>query len=285
MDAAHRQDAPTGEAADAPHVSHPTPVSLKNLVPPAMIELDGICKTLSGRLVLDHVSLQVQKGETLCILGQSGQGKSVTLKHIVGLMKPDEGIVRVAGIDITADTNGALDRARKKIGFLFQNSALLNSMSVFDNVALPLREHERPPEDEIRRIVMEKLDLVGLADAAEKIPAVLSGGMRKRAGLARAIVRDPEIILYDEPTAGLDPVISSTINDLILDMQAKLHVTSILVTHDMSSAFKVSNRIAFLYRGRVVKLGTPAEFRETDDPMIKQFVFGESEGPLTREVR
>ncbi|MBI3857424.1 MAG: ABC transporter ATP-binding protein [Planctomycetes bacterium] len=248
----------------------------------AAIELCDLTKSLSGRTVLDGVSLSILKGETLSVIGGSGAGKSVTLKHIVGLMKPDRGCVKVDGVDVTNTNHGSLEAARRKIGFCFQGSALLNSLTVFENVALPLREHERPSEDEIRRRVEEKLALVGLSEAGEKLPAEISGGMKKRVGLARAIIRNPEIILYDEPTAGLDPVMGSTINDLILDMQKKLGVTSVLVTHDMTSAFRVSNRIAMLLKGKIVKVGTPAEFRASSDPLVKQFIFGESEGPLTR---
>ena len=269
---------------ETPSVTHDSPLPYAGLVgrPPA-VELCELTKSLGGRPVLDGVSLAVLKGETMCVIGGSGAGKSVTLKHIVGLMKPDRGCVKVDGIDVTHARNGELETARRKIGFCFQGSALLNSMTVYENVALPLREHERPPEAEVKRRVEEKLALVGLDDAGQKFPAEISGGMKKRAGLARAIIRNPEIILYDEPTAGLDPVMASTINDLILDMQKKLGVTSILVTHDMSSAFRVSNRIAMLLKGRIVKVGTPAEFKKSDDPIVKQFIYGESEGPLTRE--
>jgi phospholipid/cholesterol/gamma-HCH transport system ATP-binding protein len=269
---------------ETPAVSHDRPVAYASLVAaPVAVELIGLTKTLGDRMVLDGVSLEVRRGETLAIIGGSGAGKSVTLKHIVGLMKPDRGSVKVDGVDITATRNGKLEEARGKIGFCFQGSALLNSMTVFDNVALPLRENDRVPEAEVKRRVEETLALVGLDDAGRKFPAEISGGMKKRAGLARAIVRKPAILLYDEPTAGLDPVIASTINDLILDMQKKLGVTSILVTHDMSSVFKVADRIAMLLRGRIAKLGTPAEFRASEDPVIRQFVYGESEGPLTRD--
>jgi phospholipid/cholesterol/gamma-HCH transport system ATP-binding protein len=266
-----------------PQVEHHAPVSYQELVAPVAVELCDLTKSLGGRMVLDGVSLAVLKGETLCIIGGSGAGKSVTLKHIVGLLKPDRGCVKIDGVDVTHTKNGELDAARRKIGFLFQGAALLNSMTVFENVALPLREHERLRESEIRERVNAKLGLVGMEDAGQKFPAEISGGMKKRAGLARAIIRDPHIILYDEPTAGLDPVIGSTINDLILDMQKKLGVTSILVTHDMSSAFRVSNRIAMLLKGKIVKLGTPAEFKASEDPIIRQFIYGESEGPLTKE--
>lgn len=269
---------------DNPAVVHDAPLPLDGLTGGgAALELCGLRKSLGGRTILDGVSLEVRRGETLCIIGGSGAGKSVTLKHIVGLMAPDDGYVKVDGVDVTHARNGELEAARRKIGYCFQGSALLNSMTVFENVALPLREHERPPEAEIRRRVGETLDLVGMADAGAKFPSEISGGMKKRVGLARAIIRKPAILLYDEPTAGLDPVMASTINDLILDMQKKLGVTSILVTHDMSSAFRVANRIAMLLKGRILKVGTPEEFRKSDDPIVKQFIFGESEGPLTRE--
>jgi len=257
-------------------------VSYRSMLSDTAIELCDLTKSLGSRKVLDGVNLAILKGETMSVIGGSGAGKSVTLKHIVGLMKPDRGCVKVQGVDVTGTNDGSLEAARRKIGFCFQGSALLNSLSVFENVALPLREHERLSEAEIRRRVEEKLTLVGLSDAGQKLPAEISGGMKKRVGLARAIIRNPEIILYDEPTAGLDPVMGTAINDLILDMQKKLGVTSVLVTHDMSSAFRVSNRIAMLVKGRIVKLGTPAEFRATDDPLVKQFIYGESEGPLTR---
>jgi phospholipid/cholesterol/gamma-HCH transport system ATP-binding protein len=266
-----------------PHVDHPAPVNYRSLVASVAIELCELTKRLGGQLILDAISLTIVKGETMCVIGGSGAGKSVTLKHIVGLMKPDCGAVKIFGVDVTHPRNGELEAARRRMGFCFQGSALLNSMNVFENVALPLREHERLDEAGIRRRVEEKLDLVGLADAGHKLPAEISGGMKKRVGLARAIIRNPEIILYDEPTAGLDPVMGSTINDLILDMRKKLGVTSVIVTHDMTSAFRVSNRIAMLLKGKIVKMGTPDEFRASADPIVKQFVYGESEGPLTRE--
>jgi len=263
-------------------VVHEQPVSLKGMVPPVAVELVGVHKLLSGRQVLDGLSLQVYKGETFAIIGGSGQGKSVTLKHIVGLMSADRGDVRVNGQRV--DTNNGIDSIRTQIGYLFQEGALLKSINVFENVALPLREHETLTEAQVRERVMEKLSLVRLSDAAQKMPGQLSGGMRKRAGLARAIVRNPSIVLYDEPTSGLDPVTSSTINDLILDLQKKVGVTGILVTHDMSSAFRVAHRMGMLLNGRLIKVGTPGEFKATEDPVVKQFILGESEGPLTQEA-
>jgi len=271
----NRTDPPPAEASEAP-------IRYRPMLAESAVELCELTKRLGNRTVLDGVNLAVLKGETMSVIGGSGAGKSVTLKHIVGLMKPDKGCVKVDGVDVTNGHPEALEAARRKIGFCFQGSALLNSLTVFENVALPLREHERLDDDALRHRVDEKLALVGLADAGGKLPSEISGGMKKRVGLARAIIRNPEIILYDEPTAGLDPIMGTAINDLILDMQKKLNVTSILVTHDMSSAFRVSNRIAMLVQGRIVKLGTPDEFRASDDARVQQFIYGESEGPLTR---
>ena len=246
------------------------------------VELCDLQKTLGGLVVLNGVSLEIQRGETMCIIGGSGAGKSVTLKHIVALMEPDEGHVLINGVNITAARREELEEIRKGIGFCFQGAALLNSLTVFDNVALPLQEHEGLEGSELEDRVMAKLDLVGLENAAKKMPSELSGGMKKRVGLARAIIRNPGIILYDEPTAGLDPVTATTINSEILDMQAKLNVTSILVTHDMSSAFRVANRIAMLYKGEIIALGTTEEIKKHDDPRVQQFIYGDSEGPLSR---
>ena len=270
------------EIDESPHVQHSGPTSYTSMMPPTTIELLNLSKKLGGRMVLNGVSLAIYKGETMCIMGGSGAGKSVTLKHIVGLLQPDRGRVQVNGVDVTNPRNGALAEARKKIGYVFQGAALLNWMSVYDNVALPLREHEKFSMTQVNDRVMEKLTLVGLEKDGKKMPSEISGGMKKRAGLARAIVRNPEIILYDEPTAGLDPVMGTQINALILDMQKKLSVTSVLVTHDMSSAFRVANRMAMLLDGKIIKMGTPEEFRSSKDEYVRRFIYGESEGPLPR---
>jgi phospholipid/cholesterol/gamma-HCH transport system ATP-binding protein len=247
------------------------------------VELCNLHKKLGGLVVLDGVSLKIRRGETMCIIGGSGAGKSVTLKHIVGLMKPDSGHILLDDINITTARGGELEELRKRIGFCFQGAALLGSLTVFENVALPLREHEGLNGSELEGRVMSKLELVGLENAARKMPSELSGGMRKRVGLARAIIRNPEIILYDEPTAGLDPVTASTINTEILDMQEKLTVTSILVTHDMSSAFRVSNRIAMLYKGKIIAVEKSEDLKKNEDARVQQFIYGDSEGPLSRE--
>jgi phospholipid/cholesterol/gamma-HCH transport system ATP-binding protein len=248
---------------------------------PTIIELKGVHKTLGNKRVLAGLNLTVEQGETLVIIGRSGSGKSVTLKHIVGLLQPDAGQVIIEGRD-TADMSYAeLSRLRMKFGFLFQDGALLNSLTVGENVALPLREHTRMGDDDILRLVAEKLAFVGLELHENVMPSVLSGGMKKRVGLARAIIREPQLMLYDEPTHGLDPIMSSVVNELINNMKSKSKVTSIVVTHDMPSAFRVADRIAMLYGGVIIKTGTPQEFLEADDPIVKQFVYGEEQGPIT----
>jgi phospholipid/cholesterol/gamma-HCH transport system ATP-binding protein len=248
------------------------------------VEIVDLHKSFGSKPVLRGLSLELHCGETLCVIGGSGTGKSVTLKHVVGLLRPDRGTVKIGGVDIFAANNGQLSEIRKKIGFLFQGAALLNSLNVFENVALPLREHETLSEEEIKKQVTDKLALVGLEEAADKKPDELSGGMKKRVGLARAIIREPEIMLYDEPTAGLDPIMASQINDLVLDLQKKMKVTSMIVTHDMSSVFRVADRIALMDEGRVHKVGTKEEFRKSEDTKIQRFIYGESEGPLRRDA-
>jgi phospholipid/cholesterol/gamma-HCH transport system ATP-binding protein len=247
------------------------------------VEIVDLYKSFGPKPVLRGLTLDLRRGETLCVIGGSGTGKSVTLKHIVGLLRPDRGTVKIDGQDIFGTSNGKLGEIRKKIGFLFQGSALLNSLDVFENVALPLREHEQPAEEEIKRQVMEKLALVRLEDAATKMPDEISGGMKKRVGLARAIIRNPEIMLYDEPTAGLDPIMAGAINSIILDLQKQLKVSSLVVTHDMSSVFRIADRIALILEGRVHKVDTKEEFRASTDPLVQQFIYGDSEGPLRRE--
>lgn len=265
-------------------VEHSEPIGYRDLLRgPTAIRLVDVHKALGGRKVLDGISIEVHKGEVFSIIGGSGAGKSVTLKNIVGLMRPDSGSIFLDSLDIAKAKTRELEQVRKHIGYVFQNAALLNSISVYENVALPLREHEKMSEDEIRQRVEQVLALVGMGEAIDKMPSNLSGGMRKRVSLARAIVRKPDIILYDEPTSGLDPVNTSVINELILEMQKKLGVTSILVSHDMESVYRVSNRIAMLFKGKFMKVGTPQEFKDTDDPIVKQFIRGESKGPITDE--
>ena len=245
-----------------------------------MIEVRGLKKRLGHKQVLDGLDLDVEQGETVVVLGPSGTGKSVLLKHMIGLMQPDAGSIRVAGEEIVGMDEPGLDRVRLKFGMLFQGAALFDSMTVGENVALGLTEHSSVPPAEIRRRVTERLGWVGLKDVEQMKPASLSGGMRKRVGLARALAMDPEIILYDEPTTGLDPITGDVINQLIRALQHQLGVTSVVVTHDLMSAYKVGDRLAMLYQGRVVFIGTPDEVRETDHPMVRQFIEGSSVGPI-----
>lgn len=238
------------------------------------IEFQNVWKTLGGREILRGLSFGIHRGETFVLLGLSGTGKSVSLKHMIGLLDPDYGRVLVNGIDVSKLSKQERLESKKQFGYLFQSGALINWMSIYDNVALPLRELTDLSETEIHRRVMEKLALVNLEEHGHKLPADISGGMKKRAGLARAIVRDPEIILYDEPTSGLDPVMSRGVDRLILKMQKELGVTSVLVTHDMESAYICADRIAMLYQGRIQQLGTPEEIRKTRDPIVKAFVTG-----------
>jgi phospholipid/cholesterol/gamma-HCH transport system ATP-binding protein len=246
-----------------------------------IIELKKVSKRFGKFVVLDELDLEVFPGETLVIIGRSGVGKSTILKHIAGLMAPDSGQVWVEGMEIEHMAETELNEMRKKMGVVFQGAALFDSLTVFENVAFRLLRDFQMPREKALEVCRHKLELVGLkGEVAFRKPSQLSGGMRKRVGLARAIAVDPEIILYDEPTSGLDPVTSEAINELILDMQKKLSVTSIVVTHDMQSAYKVANRIAMIYDGKIIGLGTPEEIRNTRNPYIRQFVTGSVDGPM-----
>jgi len=246
-----------------------------------MIELRDLRKALGGREVLRSVNLEVYEGETLVIIGRSGEGKSVLLKHIMGLMRPDAGAVLIEGEDITQLKEKEMYRVREKLGMLFQGAALFDSLSVLHNVGFALYEHSQLSEDEIRQRVIENLRRVQLEDILDKKPAELSGGMKKRVGLARAIAGGPKIILYDEPTTGLDPITADAINDLILSMREQLKVTSVAVTHDMASAYKVADRIAMLFRGEIIAVGSVEEIQNSSNPYVQQFIRGEARGPIT----
>lgn len=241
-----------------------------------MIELIDVHKSFDGKAVLQGVNLKVEKAEAMVVLGGSGGGKSVMLRHIVGLYRPDRGQVLVEGEDVAQAASWQLARIRQKFGMLFQSGALINWLNVFDNVALPLRELTNLGEAEIRERVFETLAMVDMEHAAWRMPAELSGGMKRRAALARAIVRRPQIILYDEPTSDLDPIMANHINELILDMQRKLGVTSIVVTHDLNSAYMVGDRIAMLYQGRIIEVGTPQEIRKSQNRIVRHFVDGDT---------
>lgn len=245
-----------------------------------MIKITGLRKKLGAKQVLDGIDLEITTGETVVVLGPSGTGKSVLLKHILGLMPADEGTIEVDGENIVGLGETALNQIRRRFGMLFQGAALFDSMTIGENVATPLREHLKLPESEIQRLVHERLDWVGLKNVEDHKPSSLSGGMRKRVGLARAIVMDPQFILYDEPTTGLDPINSDVINQLVLSMQKRLGVTSIVVTHDLQSAFKVGDRMAMLYAGKVVFSGTQEETKTTRNPFVRQFMDGSSVGPI-----
>ena len=246
-----------------------------------MIEIINLCKSFGDHKVLDNLNLTIKDGETTVIIGRSGCGKSVLLKHIIGILKPDSGQVFIDGKDITKLRSKALDEVRMRFGMLFQGAALFDSLSVWENVAFSMLEHTDKKKDEIMHRVKEYLSLVGLEGIEYLKPAELSGGMKKRVGLARAISMHPEIILYDEPTTGVDPIMGDSVNNLIKELHDKLKVTSIAVTHDMISAYKIADKIAMLYEGKIVASGTPDEIKNTTDPVVKQFINGEAEGPLT----
>jgi phospholipid/cholesterol/gamma-HCH transport system ATP-binding protein len=233
---------------------------------------DEVHKRFDGDDVLRGLTLHIRKGEALVILGGSGTGKTVILKHIVGLLSPDRGRIYINEKDITGYDENQLLTVRRKVGFLFQNSALFDSMSVFDNVAFPLREHTRLLESEIKQKVKEKLKLVGLEGTDWMMPDKLSGGMRKRVALARAIILEPEALLYDEPTTGLDPITTKWVNTLMRNLHERLSITSVIVTHNIQSAMSVADRIAFLYRGRVKFIGTPEEIQDCGDHIVQEFL-------------
>jgi phospholipid/cholesterol/gamma-HCH transport system ATP-binding protein len=242
-----------------------------------MISLRHVYKSFGPKHVLSDFSLDVEEGETVALIGFSGTGKSVAIKHIVGLLMPDSGQVMVDGLNVPDLTRQELYRLRARIGYVFQFAALFDSMTIGENVAMGLRKHnslETLGEPEIQDRVHEALQMVDLPDVAERMPAELSGGMRKRVGIARAVALRPKYILYDEPTTGLDPVTSAVIDDLMLRMEHQLGVTGIVITHDMRSAYTVSNRIAMLYEGRVRQVGSVDEIRNTTDPVVRQFIDG-----------
>jgi phospholipid/cholesterol/gamma-HCH transport system ATP-binding protein len=230
--------------------------------------------------VLRGLDLDVARGESLAIIGRSGTGKSVLLKHVVGLMRPDGGTVRVNGVDVASLEETELLSLREQMGMLFQGGALFDSMTIGENVGLALREHTPLPDRQVEIVVSEKLALVGLSGSEGSRPSSLSGGMKKRAALARALALNPKIMLYDEPTTGLDPITADVINRLIRRLQDRLKITSIAVTHDMRSAYHIADRIAMLHEGRIHAMGTPEEIQATRDPIVRQFIEGSSDGPL-----
>ncbi|MBR32737.1 MAG: ABC transporter ATP-binding protein [Spirochaetaceae bacterium] len=245
-----------------------------------VIEMKGIHKAFGDREILKGVDIKVRRGEVMVLLGGSGTGKSVSIRHIIGLLKPDQGDVLIDGESMVHASKSRMEKLRGRMGVLFQSGALINWLSVYDNVALPLREHRLVKDDEIDAIVKEKLKYMGLMPAMNLLPSNISGGMKKRAGIARALTTNPEILLYDEPTSGLDPVLSQVFNELVRKVQRELNVTQVVVTHDMASAYYIADRITFLYQGQVEMVGTPDEIRNTDNPVVQQFIQGKTKGPL-----
>jgi len=244
------------------------------------IECREVWKRFDDKRVLSGVNLTIEPGETVVIIGQSGTGKSVLLKHIVGLLSPDRGAVLVDGVNVGKLSRKKLFELRMRFGMVFQSAALFDSLSVLGNVGLGIREHTEKTDEEITQICDEKLRMVGLESVGNKFPAELSGGMKKRVGFARAIAMNPQCVLYDEPTTGLDPIMSDVINNLIIKLSSELKITSVVVTHDLASAYKVGHRIAMLHDGAVIFQGTPDELRETDHPLVRQFIEGRAEGPI-----
>ncbi|MDD4879048.1 MAG: ABC transporter ATP-binding protein [Candidatus Omnitrophica bacterium] len=245
-----------------------------------VIKIENLVKAFDGRRVLDDVSLEVYKSETLVIVGGSGCGKSTLLRHIIGQLRPDSGKIQLFGEDITRLKENQMDRLKKRFGMLFQSAALFDSLTVEENIALPLREHTKLDEHIIKIMVKMKLNQVGLRGFGHLMPSQLSGGMRKRVGLARAIALDPEIIFYDEPSAGLDPVVTAVVDKLIRDLGGALSITSVVVTHDMNSVFRIADRIVMLYKGKVLQIGTKDEIRNSKNEYIQQFINGTIEGPM-----
>ncbi len=237
-----------------------------------MIDVVGLHKSFGDSSVLKGVDLALPAGKTTVVLGGSGSGKTVLMKHMIGLLKPDRGQVLVEGEDVVPLEGEKLDLVRRKFGMVFQAAALFDSMTVFDNVAFPLRERKKLPEPEIAKVVHEKLDVVGLRDIDGKFPAELSGGMRKRVGLARAIALDPKIVLYDEPTTGLDPITTDYVDEMILEAKAKLGVTSVVISHDIASTFHIADQVAFLSQGRIEVVGPTQEFRKNPNPALRAFL-------------
>lgn len=245
-----------------------------------LLRIEGIRKRFGDRQILDGISLDIAKGQTTVIMGSSGHGKSTLLKMMIGALQPDEGRILFEGSDLCCFTEDEWNDYRLRIGMVFQSAALLNSISVGDNVALGLIEHTQLDSSIIEKIVKIKLELVGLRGFEDMMPGELSGGMRKRVGIARAIAMDPQIVFYDEPTSGLDPVTAAVIDNLISGLTGKLGITSVVITHDMNSAFSVAHYMAMLFEGKIIVQGKPEEVRNSDDPRVQQFINGQPDGPI-----
>ena len=264
------------EAPPSPTMSAEPPLASDDSSP--MIAVRSLMKKIGQQEILRGVDLKISSGETLAIIGRSGGGKSVLLKHMVGLMEPDSGEIWIQGQNIIGMNERQLGAIRKKVGILFQGGALFDSMTVADNIAFPLREAGERDRKVLRSKVSEMLDVMEMDGQEDKMPETLSGGMKKRVGLARAIIRRPSCVLYDEPTAGLDPVVADSINRLIRRLQQRFGMTSVVVTHDMKSAFDVADRIAYLHEGQIYFNGTASQLQKSSDPLIQDFLLGRSDG-------
>ena len=249
----------------------------------ATIKVRDLKKSFGDKVVLDGVNLDVWPGESLVVIGQSGVGKSVLIKCIIGILTPDSGTIEIDGQLVTEPGFRDWDTVRRKFGMLFQYAALFDSLKVWENVGFALLQHSKKKVFQVKEIAEEKLRMVGLPGILDLMPSELSGGMRKRVGLARAIAIDPEIMLYDEPTTGLDPIRGDSINDMIIQLREELGVASITITHDMVSAYKIADRITMLYKGKLIATGTPDEIRSSDNPYVQQFIHGNAEGPIRDE--
>jgi phospholipid/cholesterol/gamma-HCH transport system ATP-binding protein len=237
-----------------------------------VIEVVDLHKSFNSQKVLDGINLKIEKGKITVVIGKSGGGKSVLMKHLIGLMKPDRGEIRIDGVDIARLKEQDLNKVRRKFGMLFQEAALFDSMNVTENVEFPLKEHTRMSRQEIRRTAEERLREVGLLGFGDKMPSELSGGMKKRVGLARALVLDPEIVLFDEPTSALDPIISLTIQDLIKETQLRLKKTYVVISHDIAGMFRIADKVAMLYDGKIIAYGTPYEIKGSQDKAVREFL-------------
>jgi phospholipid/cholesterol/gamma-HCH transport system ATP-binding protein len=245
-----------------------------------IVEVSDLFRKFGDRTVVDHLSFKIDRGETMVIMGGSGCGKSTLLRHIIGVMKPTSGSVKIFGEEITTMNDRQLDGVRRRFGMLFQSGALLASLTVGENVALPLLQHTEMSPAEIEEIVTQKLQMVGLNGFENLKPAEISGGMRKRVGLARALALDPELLFSDEPTSGLDPIMTAVVDKLTLELTDGSGMTAVVVTHDMTSAFRIATRMIMLGRGRIIAQGTPDEIRTSPDPEVQQFINGEPDGPM-----